>query len=283
MSERDEIVGRSIDLGGISVDRFLPKAKLRTVGPWCFVDRMSNLNDPLLAAMEVAPHPHMGLSTVTYLLKGTVEHRDSLGNRIDIVPGHIDVMTAGAGISHSEVSRSGQALMGLQLWAALPSATYLGQSGFRHFSSGNSFEVQDFEVELISGNFMDESFDVGLSHSALCVIITAKSNSFELKLNPMLEHIFVPIVGDLQFDDVASGKAAFLHEVDSLRFSGTVGSKFMVLGGEPFGEKILMWWNFVGRSWDELTEARRQWNQDDGRFGSFSSSYSRIEAPQMLR
>ena len=278
-----EITGRSAELGGISIDRFLPKAQLRTVGPWCVVDRMSNLTKPNLAAMEVAPHPHFGLSTVTFLLNGGVEHSDSMGNHVTIRPGQINIMTAGAGVSHSEVSSSGEALAGLQLWAALPIQSYLGSPNFEHYPRTGRIETRDFSVDLISGEFLGEKFDVGLSHSALGAVVTSKVANFEVPLNPHLQHIFVPIDGDYVVSDVATPKAVFLTDSGVASFSGAIGSKFLILGGEPFGEKILMWWNFVGRSWDEMVEARRQWSEQEGRFGEFVSNLDRIPAPAILQ
>lgn len=282
MTTTIEISGRSEELGGISIDRFLPKAQLRTVGPWCFVDRMSNLTTPNLAAMEVAPHPHFGLSTVTFLLNGRVEHSDSMGNRVNVKPGQVNIMTAGAGVSHSEMSSSGEALAGFQLWAALPVQSYLGSPNFEHYPVTGQIETRDFGVDLISGEFLGETFDIGLSHSALGAVVTSKVANFEIPLNPHLQHVFVPIDGDYVVSDVATPKAVFLTDSGAACFSGTIGSKFLILGGEPFGEKILMWWNFVGRSWDEIAEARRQWNDQDARFGAFFSNFDRIIAPAIL-
>ncbi|MDA8278117.1 MAG: pirin family protein [Actinomycetota bacterium] len=278
-----EISGRSGELGGISIERFLPKAQLRTVGPWCFVDRMSNLSTPNLAAMEVAPHPHFGLATVTYLLNGEVEHRDSMGNRLSIKPGQINVMSAGVGVSHSEISTSGEALAGLQLWAALPQEKYLESPDFMHIPSALELESSDFSAELISGELLGSRLDIGLSRSCLGAVVTAKSTSFELPLNGHFEYVFIPISGDYLMDGIATPKAEFVSDATSVRFTGSLGSKFLLLGGEPFGERILMWWNFIGRSWEEIVEARRQWNDDEGRFGSFKSNYARIPAPDIVR
>ena len=278
-----EISGRSSELGGISIERFLPKAQLRTVGPWCFVDRMSNLSTPNLAAMEVAPHPHFGLATVTYLMNGEVEHRDSLGNRLSIKPGQINVMSAGIGVSHSEISMSGEALAGLQLWAALPQEKYLESPSFMHIPSALELEASDFSAEVISGDLLGGSLDVGLSHSCLGAVVTAKSANFEMPLNGHFEYVFIPISGDYVMDGIATPKAVFVSDATSVRFIGSLGSKFLLLGGEPFGEKILMWWNFVGRAWDEIVEARRQWNENEGRFGGFASNYERITAPAIVR
>ena len=282
MTTKIEISGRSVELGGLSIDRFLPKAQLRTVGPWCFVDRMSNLTTPNLAAMEVSPHPHFGLSTVTFLLNGSVEHSDSMGNHINIKPGQVNIMTAGAGVSHSEVSSSGEPLFGLQLWAALPAQSYLGSPNFEHYADTVRIETHEFSVDLISGEFLGEAFDVGFSHSALGAVMTSKVANFEIPLNPDLQHIFVPLSGDFVVSDVVVPKAVFLTGSGVASFSGSVGSRFLILGGEAFGEKILMWWNFVGRSWDEIVQARQQWNEQDGRFGKFASNFDRIAAPAII-
>ena len=278
-----EIVGRSAELGGVGIERFLPKAQLRTVGPWCFVDRMSNVADPNLGAMEVAPHPHFGLATVTFLLEGSVEHSDSIGNRINIKPGQINIMTAGAGVSHSEVSTSGSALAGVQLWAALPSERYLGATAFEHVPAAYFYESREFSAEIISGEFLGEMQDIGLSPSALGVVVTSRTNNFDISLNPSYQHIFVPLYGDYSIYEVIAPKAVFVAGKTKAKFVGATGSKFLILGGLPFEEKILMWWNFVGRSWEEIIEARRQWNENDGRFGSFASQYDRIVAPPILR
>ena len=282
MNEMREISKRSINLGGISVDRYLPKAEVRTIGPWCFVDRMSNLANVSLAAMEVAPHPHFGLSTVTFLLEGMVLHTDSLKNRIEIKPGQVNIMTAGGGISHSEVSVSGKNLFGLQLWAALPQERYLGTPSFEHFPSAPVIAERQFDAQVISGAFLSEELDLGLSNSALGVVFTAKETSFEIPLAPNFEHILIPLYGKYSINGISSPNAICVKGLSGAGYVGDVGSRFLMLAGEPFSEKILMWWNFVGRSWSEIHEARRQWNEDDGRFGRVDSELERLLAPSVI-
>jgi redox-sensitive bicupin YhaK (pirin superfamily) len=275
--------GRTADIGGFQVVRVLPTKGRRTVGGWCFVDLMipPDANDP--DPLEIGPHPHIGLSTVTWLFQGEALHGDSLGTEQVIRPGQLNLMTAGHGIAHSELS-SQAGVQGVQMWIAQPEATRHGPSSFEHHPALPRRRLATGEATVLVGTWGDVVSPARADSALVGADVVIGQGVCEVDLDTRFEYGIVPIDNPVKVDDaivepgwlglVAAGSEGLRLEA----LSG--GARLMFLGGEPLGERIQMWWNFVGRTKDELTDAWRAWqDHDTDRFGTVPSRLARIEAP----
>jgi quercetin 2,3-dioxygenase len=273
--------------GDLIVRRALPRAARRLVGPWCFLDHFGPLAFGAGKPIDIAPHPHIGLQTVTWLIEGEALHKDSLGSEQLIRPSQLNLMTAGRGISHSEETppRNSGRLHGLQLWVALPDARRLAPPSFEHHAELPVATVGSLRAIVLMGE-LDGVRSPATAHSRIVgadVVATGDADT-DVPLDPSFEHALVPIDGR-----VALGGRVL--EPSTLYYLGTgreavtltarAGSRLVLLGGEPFGERILMWWNFVGRTPDEIAQARDDWEQGT-RFGSVPAYLGdRIPAPPL--
>ncbi|GAA3590461.1 pirin family protein [Nonomuraea rosea] len=260
-ADREVLTGRAVPLGGpraMAVSRTLPGAHRRMIGAWCFVDAYG----PERAEMRVPPHPHTGLQTVSWLVEGEVLHRDSLGTRQDVRPGQLNLMTAGRGISHSEESPE-TVLHGVQLWVALPGADRHVAPGFEHHPSLPVAGGPGFEATVVMGALGGVS-SPATAYSPLVAADIAVDGEGEVPLDPGFEHGLLLLDGAV--GQVERGTLVYLPPGRSvLRLSGR--GRVLLIGGEPFGEEIVMWWNFVGRSHDEIAAFRKEWMEGTG-FGS---------------
>ena len=253
------------------VTRLLPQRERRTVGAWCFVDHYGPDDLSGTAGMQVAPHPHTGLQTVSWLLDGLVHHRDSLGSDVLLRPGALGLMTAGRGIAHSERSPVDRPdlLHGVQLWVALPEAARRGDP---------AFALHDDDLPTVSGSGWSARLFVGslagasspaLTHTPLLgaeVRLDAGAGA-TLPLTGSFEHAVVVVRGELLVDgaEVAPGTLAYLGTGrGALDLSTRAGAVALLLGGEPFAEQLVMWWNFIGRSHEEIERFRAEWNGPAG-------------------
>lgn len=280
---------RSADLGaGLAVTRALPLRQHRLVGPWCFFDTYGPLSFTGRKAMDVAPHPHIGLQTVSWLFAGEVLHNDSLGFQGLVRRGELNLMTAGRGIAHAEetpTSNSGR-LHGLQLWIALPDAERQRAPGFDHYRDLPVLEPGGGRVDL----FMGELAGLRSPGRAFWPLVGAEialaaGNQLRIPLEPTWEHALVVMEGALRLDGerLAPGALHYLgtHR-NGLKLVGDGASRAVLIGGLPFGESVVIWWNFVARSADEITTARADW-QTGTRFGEVKAYHgARIEAPELL-
>ena len=281
--------GRTADVGGIGVLRVLPTKKRRTVGPWCFVDLMHPGDVAEPPPIEIGPHPHIGLATATWLFRGSVVHSDSLGTEQLIRPGELNLMTAGRGIAHAELGVEApggvgvDGVIGAQMWLALPDATRDGSSRFVHHAELPTANLGSGEARVIVGSFDGTRSPAQLDHPAIGLDVSFR-RAVDVPLQPMFEHGVVPIDQPVKVDDaiVEIGSLALVPAgFERLRIEERAGAaRFLLLGGEPFGVEIKMWWNFVARTFEEITEAWRAWkDHDDDRFGPVPSRLARIEAP----
>lgn len=278
---------RETDLGHMRIRRILPVRQRRLIGPWCFLDRYGPLNFTDEKPMDVAPHPHIGLQTVSWLFSGEIIHHDSLGTEALLKTGQLGVMTAGRGIAHSEetpVENSGQ-LNGVQLWVALPDSQRNGPPAFGHHPEPPVLEEPGSIVKVILGDWLGR-LSPGASYSPLVgAEITVHPGSSVLPLNPEFEHALVSISGDLSLEDQAL-RADTLYYLgahrDELPLRSEAGARAILIGGAPFSEKILMWWNFVGRTADEIFAARADW-EGHVRFNDVPAYRgARLRAPVLL-
>ncbi|CAN5137672.1 pirin family protein [soil metagenome] len=286
---------REVPLGGpraMTVRRTLPSRSRSLIGAWCFVDHYGP--DPVAetGGMSVAPHPHTGLQTVSWLFTGEITHRDSAGHHAAVRPGELNLMTAGRGISHSEVSTPATAVLhGAQLWVALPEEARHGEPGFAHHAPEAVTGV-GFEARVFLGSLLGQVSPVPTATPLLgAELVLEPGASVILEVDPGFEHGVLVDLGDI---DVAGGQAA-AHDLVYVPAgrrtldltAGAERARVLLLGGPPFGEPIVMWWNFVGRTHEEIVAFRDAWQEQvgddglsDGAFGQpIGESLDPIPAP----
>jgi redox-sensitive bicupin YhaK (pirin superfamily) len=281
--------GRSAKIGRLGVVRVLPGKARRSIGPWCFVDLMSpgDISDP--PPIEIGPHPHIGLATATWLFEGSALHSDSLGTEQLIRPGQLNLMTAGHGIAHAELgvdtasAADTNGIMGVQMWLAQPEGTRHGASRFEHLAELPSAELPGGTAQVFAGSIASSSSAATVDHPTVGIDLVVEPE-VELPVDPRFEHAVVPIGRTVKVDDaiVESGSLAYVPPGEELLRIQTRGgaARLLVLGGEPLGVRLKMWWNFVARTEDEITDAWRDWRDgNDDRFGPVPSELARIEAP----
>jgi len=286
---RELLEAREVDLGeGTPVRRLLPKRQRATIGAWCFVDHFGPLDIAGKRGMRVPPHPHIGLQTVTWLIDGEILHRDTLGSEQVIRPGQLNLMTAGRGIAHSEESQAEHppALHGVQLWTALPSGSSTVDPAFDHVTGLPALETHALRITVLIGD-MDGARSPARAYSDLVgadVEVTRPTDK-DLPLRPDFEYGAIALSGEVSVDGVAL-RSGFMLYLGTGRRSLAVRTgapaRLLLLGGEPFGEPLFMWWNFVGHSVEEIAEARDDWVAGR-RFGEVRGfDGPRLEAPPMI-
>jgi quercetin 2,3-dioxygenase len=272
--------------------RFLPHKERRMVGAWCFVDVFGPTDVHDQPGMAVPPHPHLGLQTVSWLVQGTVVHRDSLGTTALVEPGRVAVMTAGNGIAHSENSPvdHGPVLHGAQLWVALPESVRHGEHSFVLHDPAPVHKTPGLRATVFVGRI---GSTVALAQGATPLVgvelspESRQSRGGSLPLDPAFEHLLVPLNGAVNScgEETHTGQAIYLGTGrDHLDVGLTSDARALLLGGLPFEEEIVMWWNFVARTHQEIEEARLQWNAGgDPRFGEVSHypGPERLRAPEL--
>jgi redox-sensitive bicupin YhaK (pirin superfamily) len=283
----ERFAGREVPLGESTVvRRLLPNLGRRLVGPWCFIDHYGPDDVSSEAGMQVPPHPHMGLQTVSWLRAGEIHHQDSLGSEVLIRPGELGLMTAGHGITHAEHSpvRHPSLLHGAQLWVALPSSALTLAPAWEHHTSLPVLSDSGVQATVILGS-MGGATSPGTTHSPLIGVSAtlAAQSSTLLPLEPDFEHSVLVLSGSATIDDEELSVGTMLYlgcDRRDLRVSSAAGAELLLLGGEPLGEEIVMWWNFVGRSNEDIVEARAQW-QDGSRFGTVRGAGEPLAAPPL--
>jgi quercetin 2,3-dioxygenase len=268
------LYGREVVLGtrGMVVTRTLPHRDRRMVGAWCFVDQYGPEDVSRSAGMRVPPHPHTGLQTVSWLVEGDVLHRDSLSSLQLVRPGQLNLMTAGRGISHSEESplNRSRTLHGVQLWIALPERSRNVDPHFEHHPDLPVLNDPGASVTVIMGS-LDGSTSAAQAYSPLvgAEAVLDAGAATRLSLRPEFEHAVLALSGTMVVDDVELTPGPLLYlgtgRVE-LSLRADRPGRVLLLGGEPFDEQIVMWWNFVGRSHDEIVDFRTGWEAGD-RFG----------------
>ena len=274
---------RTAKVGGSQVRRALPQRGRRTVGAWCFVDHFGPEDDGGGPGMQVGPHPHIGLQTVTWLLEGEVLHRDSLGSEQLIAPGQLNLMTAGQGVAHAEESPAAYrgGMHGIQLWVAQPEETRFGAPAFEHHRELPTVELGSATGTVIVGSFAGATSPARSDTPLVGVDVVLRDGTVALPLEPSFEYALVVIEGEVGLDGetVRPGSLVYLGGGrDELAARGD--ARCLVLGGEPFGERLLMFWNFVGRTRAEIDDAYDDWSAGRERFGPVATALPRIESPR---
>ncbi|MGY1772880.1 pirin family protein [Blastococcus sp. SYSU D00813] len=271
----DLLPAKEVPLGeSTRVRRLLPTLGRRLVGAWAFVDHYGPDDVATGRGMQVAPHPHTGLQTVSWLLQGRVHHRDSLGSDVEFGPGELALMTAGHGISHSEQSpvEHPRYLHGAQLWVALPDSARDTAPAFEHHARLPGFASDGLTATVLMGS-LGGATSPGTAHTPLLGVDLdlAAGADVELALEPDFEHALLGASGGADVEGAPLGHGQMLYLGTgrrSVRIRTREAAELLLLGGEPFEERLVMWWNFVGRSGEEIAAFAEQWNADDGRFGS---------------
>jgi redox-sensitive bicupin YhaK (pirin superfamily) len=275
---------RLADVEGTPVRRALPRRGRRTVGAWCFLDHMGPMEATAERQMRIGPHPHTGLHTVTWLLSGEVVHTDSLGSEQPIRPGQLNLMTAGRGVSHAEEgdgSYRGQ-VQGLQLWVAQPDSTRHGEPAFEHHAELPMIELTNGIGTMLVGSVGAVAAATRQDTPLIGVDLDLRSGVGELALHADHEHALYVLQGALRIEGtvIPTGSMTYLGlGRDSVSWEASEPTRAMLLGGQPLGEDVFVWWNFVLRSQDEVTEAYSAWHDSDDRFGTVASALARIDAP----
>nr|WP_083936812.1 pirin family protein [Longispora albida] len=255
------------------VRRLLPQRGRRMVGAWCFMDTFGPDDVENRPGMQVGPHPHTGLQTVTWLAAGEVLHRDSLGSLQYIQPGQLNLMTAGRGISHSEESPAAHPplMHGIQLWVALPDSARETEPSFDHHPELPVYREGDVEATVVMGTFAGVTSPARTFSPLAGVEIVAPAGSrASLPLDPGWEYAVVALSGaaGVAGERVEAGPLLYLGDGRStLDVVAAEDTRLFLVGGEPFDEPLVMWWNFVARSHEEIVEARDGWMSGDERFG----------------
>lgn len=283
MARLELFESRMTTVGAMSVRRALPRRSHRTVGAWCFADHMGPAQVTKEHGLDIGPHPHAGLQTVTYLVNGEAVHRDSLGTEQLITPGQVNLMTAGQGVSHSEeaTGRYEGTLQGIQLWIAQPDATRHADPAFEHHRELPRITINQTVATVLVGEFHGVR-SPARHDSPLVGVELSIEHRVNLELRPDFEYALIVLEGALASDgvDVGPGQLGYLGPgCDEVNLDAYEPTRAMLLGGTPFESEILMWWNFVARSRAEIDEALESWKNDDGRFGDVASPLERIGAP----
>ncbi|MFM1964622.1 MAG: putative signal peptide protein [Actinomycetota bacterium] len=294
---------KAAEVGGFRIRRALPRRGMRTVGAWCFADHMGPEVVTETSGLDVGPHPHIGLQTVTWLVEGAVLHTDSLGSEQLIRPGQLNLMTAGRGIVHAEesvraqsTSGTGASMMhGVQLWVAQPSATRGGASDFAHHADLPRIDVGHGSATVFIGEYADAVSPARTDTPLVGIEADLRAGASRWSLRPDFEYAVYVISGDV----VISGAAAStdtppaipviparegqlvdlrVHR-DELTIDVPHAARLLLLGGEPLGEPLYMWWNFVGRSREEIVQASSDWAEyveTGARSGSGTARFDRV-------
>ena len=271
---------REVPLGGLrglTVHRTLPQRGFPTVGAWCFVDHFGPTDQP----MAVLPHPHTGLQTVTWPLAGEIRHRDSLGSDVVLKPGELNLMTSGDGVSHSEfsVGDPDAPMHGIQLWVALPGGSRRGAAAFEHHPDLPVADGDGWTAKVLLGE-VGGAVSPATTHTPIVgAEVRVRAGFSVLPLRPGFEHAILAVDGPVVVDgvDVAHRELRYLApgraEVGLQVPTDTI---LLLIGGEPFEEELVMWWNFIGRTHDDIVDARDDWQRAAERFGHVDGHEGRV-------
>jgi redox-sensitive bicupin YhaK (pirin superfamily) len=260
---------RDVPLGGLramDVRRTLPQRGHSLIGAWCFVDHYGPDDIGHTGGMALPPHPHTGLQTVSWLFSGEIEHRDSTGAHAMVRPGELNLMTAGRGIQHTEVStHASRILHGVQLWTALPDASRHMHPQFEHYAAP-LLEFPEGSIRVFMGSLAGSKSPVEVFSPLLGAQLELNAGrSMDLPVNPEFEHGVLVDAGEVTVEGETVPRAHLAYFAPghtSLQFEAKTAARMILIGGEPLNEQIVMWWNFIGRTHDEIVEYRSRWQSE---------------------
>ncbi|WP_080422165.1 pirin family protein [Burkholderia ubonensis] len=280
---------RAAEVGALPIHRALPNRQRKTVGAWCFLDHAGPVALSGDTGMHVGPHPHIGLQTFTWMIEGSVLHRDSLGYEQVIRPGEVNLMTAGRGIAHTEDTEDallpGGRFHAVQLWIALPDAHRDRAPAFENYRNLPVHRDGGFTITVLAGAAFDRVSPAQV-YSPLVGLDFASDGAARLAmpLDPAFEYAVFALTGDVAVDGAALEPNVLLYlgtGRDRLELTTEATARFIVLGGAPFEEDLLIWWNFVARSPAEMVAAADAWNARRGFGDVHGETASRMEAPAL--
>lgn len=278
---------RAVPLGGpraMTVRRTLPQRARSLIGAWCFADHYGPDDIAATGGMRVAGHPHTGLQTVSWLFRGEVEHRDTIGTHALVRPGELNLMTAGSGIAHSEYSTAATTVLhGVQLWVALPGAHRFTEPAFEHYAPP-ALDQDGARVLVFLGSLLGHNSPVQTYSPLLGAEITLPpGHAVRLDVNPLFEHGVLADTGQVTVAGATASPGQLIYQAAgadtlTLRPSPQGRARVLLLGGQPLGEQIVMWWNFIGRSHQEIAAYRAQWQAERAQAGTGPGRYGRFPA-----
>jgi redox-sensitive bicupin YhaK (pirin superfamily) len=281
------IVPRARDLGSFTVRRALPSRQRQMIGPFIFFDQMGPAEFLLGAGMDVRPHPHIGLSTVTYLFDGEIIHRDSLGTVLPIRPGELNWMTAGRGIAHSErtapeLRSVGSKLFGIQSWVALSASDEETRPGFVHYGAEEMpvLTGEGKTIRVIAGSVLGASSPVRASSPMFYADVSLSAGA-SVPLDPdYQERAVYTVAGEVEIAGDVFGPAQLLvfRPGDRITIRAKTDARFMALGGEPMDGPRHIWWNFVSSRKERVEQAKADWKM--ARFDSVPGESEFIPLPE---
>lgn len=268
---------RNVPLGGpraMTVRRSLPQRERSLIGAWCFVDHYGPDDVAETGGMVVPGHPHTGLQTVSWLFTGEIEHRDTTGAHAMVRPGQLNLMTAGSGIAHSEYSTPGTTtLHGVQLWTVLPEAHRFVSPRFEHYEPP-VVEVGATQVLVFLGSLCGQTSPVSTYSELVGAEISLPAGeSIDIDVSPEHEHGFLCDTGTVTSGDAVAKPGEIVYHPEGrsqlrLEASPSEPTRVLLIGGRPLGEQIVMWWNFIGRTHDEVVGFREDWQRERAAFAA---------------
>lgn len=285
----ERIESRSSQLGeNLVIRRALPSRQRRMVGAWCFLDHAGPMDYGRGGGLAVGPHPHIGLQTFSWMIEGEILHRDSLGCEQVIRPGQVNLMTAGRGISHSEDAASdapGRIHLA-QLWIALPDAERQRAPAFEHYPSLPTFDADGVRITLLAGSALGETSPATVYTPLIGLDLRATAAArTRLELEPVFEHAALVLVGtaSIEGEDLEPGTLLYLgNGRRDLDVALAEDSQVLLIGGEPFAEEVLLWWNFVARDPEEVEAAMADWQAGRHFVREIGSPTPPLEVPERL-
>ncbi len=257
---------------GFEIRRALPNRQRRMVGAWCFLDHAGPADFAAGRGLNIGPHPHIGLQTFSWMIEGTILHRDSLGFEQWIHPGQVNLMTSGRGIAHSEESPADAAgrFQLAQLWIALPREECDREPAFHHYPELPIVEHGGFRITVLAGTFAGQRSPAQVYTPLVGLDLSATGGArTELALDPAFEYAALTLEGAPRVDGETLAPGTLLYFGTgrvALAVDSAAASRLLVIGGRPFGEELILWWNFVARTTEEMEIATRDWNEGR-RFG----------------
>ena len=289
--EAQVLAARDVPLGGpraMRVRRTLPQRARSLIGAWCFADHYGPDDVAQGPGMDVAPHPHTGLQTVSWLFAGEVEHRDSLGTHALVRPGELNLMTSGHGICHSEVSTPATTVLhGVQLWAALPDSSRNAPRDFQHYAPP-AVRLDAATARVFLGTLAGQQSPVPTFSPLAGAEITLEPRArLRLPVEPGYEHGVLVDAGPVSMSGarLQPAELGYLPPGSATMELANLTddpARILLLGGAPFKEDIVMWWNFVGRSHEEIVAFRAAWESELDQFGhveGYAGTPRRLPAP----
>ncbi|HLS24513.1 MAG TPA: pirin family protein, partial [Beutenbergiaceae bacterium] len=293
VSPVQRITSREVPLGGpraMRVRRTLPQRVRSLIGAWCFVDHFGSDDASRTGGMDVPPHPHTGLQTVTWLFTGEIEHRDTTGAHALVRPGQVNIMTAGRGVAHSEVSTDAcRTLHGVQLWTVLPDASRHTSRDFLHHVT-EPLDLGGAQARVLMGTLAGYTSPVTAFSPLLgAELVIEPSAQVTLEVDAGFEHGVLVDQGPVGVEelDLKPAELGYLPPgAAEIRLTNLTDepARIMLLGGEPFEEPVMMWWNFIGRTHEEIVEYREAWEAGSEQFGhvqGYAGRVDRLPAPTM--